>query len=81
MRKAWRPSAREGLSWTGTQVGLRAASSLAFPFHPCSRSLQGWGLIELLLRASNEGSPRPRVARAKKIIRLHPPTLDGAGFG
>ncbi|HLA60620.1 MAG TPA: HEAT repeat domain-containing protein, partial [Nitrospiraceae bacterium] len=24
------------------------------------------------LRASNEGSPRPRVARAQKIIRLHP---------
>ena len=33
---------------------------------------QGWGLIDLLLRASNEGSPRPRVARAQKIIRLHP---------
>jgi hypothetical protein len=24
------------------------------------------------LRASNEGSPRPRVARAQKIIRLQP---------
>ena len=35
-------------------------------------SLQGWGLIDLPLRASNERSPRPRVARAKKIIRLHP---------
>jgi len=35
-------------------------------------SLQGWGLTDLPLRASNEGSPRPRVARAKKIIRLHP---------
>ncbi len=34
---------------------------------------QGWGLIDLPLRASNEGSPRPRVARAQKIIRLHPP--------
>src|SRR5438552_322797 len=34
--------------------------------------LQGWGLIDLPLRASNEGSPRPRVARAQKIIRLHP---------
>ena len=33
---------------------------------------QGWGLIELPLRASNEGLPRPRVARAQKIIRLHP---------
>jgi hypothetical protein len=38
----------------------------------CSFSLQGWGLIDLPLRASNEGSPRPRVARAQKIIRLHP---------
>ncbi len=24
------------------------------------------------MRASNEGLPRPRVARAQKIIRLHP---------
>jgi hypothetical protein len=36
----------------------------------CS-SLQGWGLIDLPLRASNEGLRRPRVARAKKIISLH----------
>ena len=36
---------------------------------------RGWGLIDLPLRASNEGSPRPRVARAQKIIRLHPPSL------
>jgi len=33
---------------------------------------QGWGLIDLPLRASNEGSPRPRVARAQEINRLHP---------
>ena len=33
---------------------------------------QGWGLIDLLLRASDEGLLRPRVARAQKIIRLHP---------
>src|SRR4030042_1580887 len=38
----------------------------------CSLSLQGWGLIDLPLRASNEGLLRPRVARAQKIIRLHP---------
>jgi hypothetical protein len=38
----------------------------------CSFSLQGWGLIDLALRASNEGLLRPRVARAKKINRLHP---------
>jgi hypothetical protein len=37
-----------------------------------ARSLSGMGADELLLRASNEGSPRPRVARAKKIIRFHP---------
>ena len=34
--------------------------------------LRGWGLIDLSLRASNEGLLRPRVARAQKIIRLHP---------
>jgi hypothetical protein len=38
----------------------------------CLFSLQGWRLTDLPLRASNEGSPRPRVARAQKIIRLHP---------
>jgi|CXWL01.1.fsa_nt_gi hypothetical protein len=40
-----------------------------------SFSLQGWGLIDLPLRASNEGLLRPRVARAQKIIRLHPPSV------
>ena len=40
---------------------------------------QGWGLIDLPLRASNEGLLRPRVARAQKIIRLHPlPFIVGA---
>jgi hypothetical protein len=38
----------------------------------CLFSLKGWGLTDLPLRASNEGSPRPRVVRAQKIIRLHP---------
>src|SRR5437763_2603182 len=38
---------------------------------------QGWGLIDLPLRASNAGSPRPRVARAQKIIRLHPLLCSG----
>ena len=38
-----------------------------------ARSLsRGWGLIDLPLRASNEGLLRPRVARAQKIVRLHP---------
>jgi hypothetical protein len=41
-------------------------------FQAHSFFLQGWGLIDLPLRASNEGSLRPRVARAQKIIRLHP---------
>src|SRR5262245_913402 len=31
---------------------------------------QGWGLIDLPLRASNEGLLRPRVARAQKINQL-----------
>jgi HEAT repeats len=35
-------------------------------------SLRGWGLIDLPLRASNEGLLRPRVARAQKSISLHP---------
>jgi|CXWL01.1.fsa_nt_gi hypothetical protein len=38
-----------------------------------ARSLfKGWGLSDLPLRASNEGLRRPRVARAQKIISLHP---------
>ena len=43
-----------------------------------SLSLQGWGLIDLPLRASNEGLLRPRVARAQKIIGLHPLPAPGA---
>ncbi len=38
---------------------------------------QGWGLIDVPLRASNEGSLRPRVARAQKIISLHPLSSSG----
>jgi hypothetical protein len=41
-----------------------------------ARCLSGWGLNDLSLRASNEGLLRPRVARAQKIIRLHP-SLSG----
>jgi HEAT repeats len=52
------------------QEGYLAAPSHLFQAR--SLSLQGWGLIDLPLRASNEGSPRPRVARAQKIISLHP---------
>ena len=35
----------------------------------------GMGAIDLPLRASNEGLLRPRVARAQKIISLHPVPL------
>src|SRR5262249_17856878 len=63
----------------GLQCPLLPASTAP---HPSKCSLQarssfllGWGLIDLPLRASNEGSPRPRVARAQEIIRLHPFTL------
>ena len=65
---------------------------LPLPFQACSLSLQGWGLIDLPLRAFSpalpsdcfaidfpgravspgEGLRRPRVARAQKIISLHP---------
>src|SRR2546430_9954933 len=44
----------------------------------CSLLLQGWGLIDLPLRASNEGLRRPRVARAQKIIRLDPLLCSGS---
>ena len=40
-------------------------------FQSCSLFLRGWGLIDLPLRASNEGLLRPRVARAQEINRLH----------
>src|SRR6185436_392449 len=59
---------------------LRLPFTARIERHKCSLkarslSLQGWGLIDLPLRASNEGSPRPRVARAQKIIRPRPPIL------
>jgi hypothetical protein len=38
--------------------------------------LQGWGLIDLPLRASNEGLLRPRVARAQKINRPPSPSFQ-----
>ena len=51
---------------------LRAANDTHAPSKLARSFLKGRGLIDLPLRASNEGSPRPRVARAQKIIRLHP---------
>jgi hypothetical protein len=41
-------------------------------------SLEGCGLIDLPLRASNEDLLSPRIARAQKIIRLHPTPVPGA---
>ena len=46
-----------------------------YSLQACSFSLQGWSLIDLPLRASNEGLRRPRVARAQKIIRAPSPPL------
>jgi hypothetical protein len=43
-----------------------------------ARYLSGMGLLDLPLRASNEGLLRPRVARAQKIIRLHPLLCSGS---
>ena len=53
---------------TAIVIHLNDPSKLA----SCS---QGWGLIDLPLRASNEGLRRPRVARAQKIISLPSPPL------
>jgi len=58
---------------------LRPLSEVTDDLSKLARYLQGWGLIDLPLRASNEGLLRPRVARAQKIIRLHPfPPSDSA---
>jgi hypothetical protein len=46
---------------------------------PCSLAIsQGWGLIDLPLRASNEGFLKPRIARAQMIIKLHPLLCSGS---
>ena len=54
---------------------LRKQRKLRTPLHHTlqARSLfsQGWGLIDLPLRASYEGLLRPRVARAQEINSLH----------
>ena len=41
-------------------------------------SLYGRASVVASLRSSNEGLPSPRVARAQKIIRLHPSSALGA---
>ncbi len=70
-----RPILHTSLKGSGRGCPLLRASSDALQycsFQARSLSLQGWGLIDLPLRAPNEGSPRPRVARAQEINRLHP---------
>jgi hypothetical protein len=42
---------------------------------------RGWGLIDLPLRASNEGLLRPRVARAQKIDQFPSNSHLQEGFG
>jgi hypothetical protein len=55
------------------EAALYCAHRTTYMLPPSSLFIsQGWGLIDLPLRASNEGLLRPRVARAQKIIRLHP---------
>jgi hypothetical protein len=49
-----------------------ARSCSVFMMPPSRFSLQGWGLIDLPLRASNEHILIVRVPRAQEIIRLHP---------
>ncbi len=68
------------LSWKGTYVGRRTPVERGYKCSLLARSLslRGWGLIDLPLRASNEGSPRPRVAQAQKIIRLQPLLYSGS---
>jgi len=60
----------QGVAWSILECARRTRLQM---FPPSLLVIpQGWGLIDLPLRASNEGSPRPRVARAQKINRLHP---------
>ena len=60
------------LSGCARSASKKGTWLLPFPLPSSLVLSQGWGLIDLPLRASNEGSPRPRVARAQKIISLHP---------
>ena len=64
------PPYRGGSASTET---MPAVSPL--PFQSRSLSPQGWGLIDLPLRASNEGLLRPRVARAQKDHQPPSPPL------
>ena len=62
---------------SGKQRKLR--TPLHHTFQARSIFLQGWGLIDLPLRASNEGSPRPRVARARRSSGSIPSSVPRAG--
>jgi hypothetical protein len=55
------------------QIIVYSAHRTIYMFPPSLLGIsQGWGLIDLPLRVSNEGSLRPRVVRAQEIIRLQP---------
>ena len=70
----------EGVAEAALYCAHRAITTNC-PFQARSLSLQGWGLIDLPLRASNEHLPGVRVARAQEIIRLHPSHASSAPTG
>jgi hypothetical protein len=73
-------SSLASLSRNGTRVGPTAAVGQGYRWSLQARllSLRGWRLIDLPLRASNDGFLRPRVARAQEINRLHPLLCSGS---
>ena len=66
---------------TTPMLGPPAAAERGYRYslQACSLSLQGWGLIDLLLRASDEHILIVRVPRAREIIRPHPYLLASGG--
>ena len=60
--------------WPGSPSLRTSNDHVPVIFYPSLLLISSrWGLIDLPLRASNEGLLRPRVARAQKIISLPPP--------
>ncbi len=55
---------------------LRIVDCTGFPNLSFSYLSPEGGLFGLQLRASNEGLPRPRVARARETNRLPSPSID-----
>ena len=74
------PSSLASLSRDGTRVGPTAAVEQGYRWSLQARllSLRGWRLIDLPLRASNEGFLRPRVARARRSTGSIPSSTPGA---